>query len=193
MKIKRLFFVKTHLILAGLSLSIMTMFLITGALYTYGYKPSSHTIKHRVTEPQALKKDIVVLTDIALRELQKLGISPPITKPKMKRDKRWGVFKLVWSDENKRVSLRPSTRNNHVAVMKIKQYSWYSRLMSLHKGKGKDIFDIFTISAAIILFIVLLSGVLVGLMAQGLRRLTLYSVVSGMMLFVGMVTYVQFF
>ncbi len=170
----------------------MTMFLVTGALYTYGYKPSSTTVEHRLTLEYPLEKDYDLLNNLLISELAKLNVEHPLGKAKLKRDKKRRSFIMEWEDNNMSVSLRHSSVNKKRAVFKIKHYSWYNRLMSLHKGKGEDIFDIFTIASSVLMLLILISGVILGLQVPGLRKFTLYSLGVGVSLFVGMVAYVQF-
>ncbi len=192
-KLNRLTLIKIHLLLAALSLATVLMFFITGILYTIDYEAENESFEHRVTEKQALKKDLDLLTGIVKRELAKLDIDVPMGEPEIERDKKRRSFKLYWSDRNMKVTLRPSTVNPAVAVIKIKQYSWYYRLMRLHKGSGGNIFILFTLISTIFVILVLISGVIIGLTSPALRRLTGISLALGLSFFIGIVGYVQYF
>jgi hypothetical protein len=168
------------------------MNLITGFLYTYGYTPSTYSTSYRVIQEQDLKADLPTLQAIVMEQLNKLNISKPIKTAKIKPDKKRKSFILIWSDKNFSVSLRPSTQNHAVAVIKIKHYSWYYRLMRIHKGKGNKASDIFTMASAVIILLILISGVFLGLQSPAFRKLTLYSLSSGIILFVSLIAYVQY-
>lgn len=58
------------------------------------------------------------------------------------------------------------------------------RMMELHKGHGPEKFKIYQIIAAIALFLIVIGGVAVGLMAPGYRKKTLGSLVVGVAAFV---------
>lgn len=190
---KRQFLVKLHLIMASMTLALAAMFFITGALYTWDYKPSSYSEKHYIELSEPLKRDYKYLKTTARAELEKLGISEPLGKAKLKRDKKHHSYKLYWKGKNHSVTLRPSSKGELYAVLSVKTPSWYSRFMRLHKGKGGDLFDIFAITAAIVFMFILISGVIIGLQVPIFRRLTLFSLGGGIVLFVSMVAYSQFF
>jgi len=112
--------------------------------------------------------------------------------PKLEWDKKRQELYLDWSGRNLHVKLRPSTRDARVAVLKVYTPSWYNQFMRLHKGKGKDEFDIFVIISAIIMMLILLSGVVIGLGLSKLRGLVLYSMGAGTLIFFGLAFYSQF-
>ena len=115
----------------------------------------------------------------------------PDGKAKLKRDKKRGGKKFVWSGANHTVSMWSHADDRAVVSIEVSTPSWYKRLMKLHKGKGGDVFDIFAITTAIVLMLVLLTGVWVGLKTKPFRRLTLMAMGSGSLLFVLLVLYAQ--
>ncbi|MDQ6961671.1 MAG: hypothetical protein Q9M28_03960 [Mariprofundaceae bacterium] len=185
--------VKLHLIMAGLTLAIAVMFFITGALYTWNYKPSSYSTEYRIQVEKPLHRDYKLLKSVTRVELAKLGINEPLGKAKLKSDRKRNSYKFTWSGKNHRATLRPSSKGGLHAVLTVKTPSWYNRFMRLHKGKGGDIFDIFAISASIVFLFILISGVIIGLQVPIFRKLTLYSLGGGCLLFAGLVIYAQFF
>lgn len=190
---KRITLIKLHLVMAAISLSLVTMFLITGGLYTLDYKPSSYSKEYRVTLSEPMKRDYQQLKALARVELEKLGLEAPLGKAKLKSDRKRHAYKLEWAGSNHSISLRPSSINSSVAVIKVKTPSWYNRFMRLHKGKGGDLFDIFSIVASVVLLLILLSGVILGLQIPTFRMLTLYSLSGGFLLFTALVIYAQFY
>lgn len=193
LKLSRLFLVKAHIIMASLTLILMMMFFITGALYTYGYKPSTYETEYRFEQDIPLEKDMPMLLGIVVTELERLQIKEPFGTPKIKRDKKRHSYKLVWSGKNRYISLRPSGSNPKVAVMIVEEYSWYYRLMRLHKAKGPEFFEWFTIISSAVVMLILLSGVIIGIQAPGLRKITISSLAAGMVLFFSILFYVQFY
>ncbi|MDQ6975208.1 MAG: hypothetical protein Q9M22_01435 [Mariprofundaceae bacterium] len=189
--IKRKLLIQLHLLLAASSFSIVAMFLITGALYTYNYKPSTYSTEYRIRLSKPMTRDYRSLKRIAHQELEKLGLSDPLGKAKLRKKRRH--YKLVWYGRNHTITLRPSSKDHSIAVLKVKTPSWYSRFMRLHKGKGGDLFDVFSIVASVILLLTLLSGVILGLQIAVFRRLTLYALSGGLLLFSTLVVYAQFY
>jgi len=190
---KRQFLVKLHLVMAGMTLALAMMFFITGALYTWNYKPSSYSQEYRFDLKEPMQKDYKQLKSTARAELKRLGISEPLGKAKLKRDKKHHSYKLYWKGKNHSVTLRPSSKGALHAVLTVKTPSWYNRFMRLHKGSGGDLFDIFAITGSIVLLFILITGVIIGLQVPVFRRLTLFSLGGGFLLFASLVAYAQFF
>jgi len=64
--------------------------------------------------------------------------------------------------------------------------------MSMHKGHGKDSFNFFVIAMVIVMMLTLISGTLMGLSLPKQRKLVLYSMGAGTLLFLTLVLYSQF-
>ncbi len=187
--IKRNVFIKIHLILAATALPVILMYVITGALYTAEYKPSSHDVEYIVQLESPLTRDISLLKQVVHDELVKQGIDDPDGKAKLKTDKKRGGKKFVWKGDNHYATMWSHADDRSVVTIEVSTPSWYKRLMWLHKAKGGDAFDIFSIVAAIILIFVLITGVIVGLQVKLFRALTLYSMGVGSLLFLSMMFY----
>jgi hypothetical protein len=190
--LNRKFLIKLHLVLAAVVLSISAMFFITGGLYTFDYEPSSRAKEYRFKQSKPLQLKLNPLKTMAREKLAKLHVDEPFGKAKIKYDKKRQAYKLVWKGNNHSVVLRASTSDSSVAVLTIITPSWYKRLMRLHKGKGGDVFNVFSIIASVALLLILLSGVIIGLQLTAFRKLTLYSLAGGLLLFAAMVIFAQF-
>jgi len=178
--------VKIHLVLAATALPVILMYVVTGMLYTAEYKPSSHDVKYDVQLEAPLQRDLNLLQQVVHDELVKREIEDPDGKTKLKYDKDIDAKKFVWSGDNHTVSMWSHADNRSIVTIEVSTPSWYKRLMWLHKAKGGDAFDIFSIVAAVILIFVLISGVIVGLQVKLFRSLTLYSMGAGSLLFLSM-------
>jgi len=189
--LNRKFLVKLHLVLAAIALSVSAMFFITGGLYTFDYEPSSYAKKYKFTLSKPLQLKLKPLKATAREKLAELGVDEPSGKAKLKYDRKRKAYKLVWKGKNHSVVLRPSTSDSSVAVLSVITPSWYKRFMRLHKGKGGDVFNVFSIVASVALLLILLSGVIIGLQLTAFRKLTLYSLGGGLLLFAAMVIYAQ--
>ena len=186
---KRNLFIKIHLILAATILPVVLMFVITGALYTAEYKPSSHDETFDVQLEVPLTQDITALKSVVHDALLERDIEDPDGKAKLKRDKKRGGKKFVWKGDNHTVSMWSHADDRSLVTIEVSTPSWYKRLMWLHKAKASDAFDIFSIVAAIILVFVLVTGVIIGLQVKLFRSLTLYSIGAGSLLFLSMMFY----
>jgi len=190
--IKRYTLIKAHVILASVVFPITVMFFITGALYISDIDPEVSVQEFRVTLEQPLQRDATELKQLAASELAKREISQPLGKSKLKWDRDLDIYYLFWDGENHWLKIRPSTNNLNTAVIKLYEPGIYSRFMSLHKGHGKDSFNLFVVVMAIIMLLTLLSGMVVGLSLPKLRSMALYSMGAGTLLFFGLMFYSQF-
>jgi len=190
--IKRYTLIKAHVILASVVFPITLMFFITGALYISDIDPEVSVQEFRVTMDEPLQRDVTQLKEIAASELAKREISEPLGRSKLKWDRDLEIYYLFWDGENHWLKIRPSTSDMNIAVIKLYNPGLYSRFMSLHKGHGKDSFDLFVVVMAIVMLLTLISGMVVGLSLPKLRPMALYSMAAGTLLFFGLMFYSQF-
>jgi len=190
--IKRYTLMKVHMIMASIVFPMTVMFFITGSLYIFDIEPETDVNSFRVTMDDPLQQDLDLLKSIATRELARRDISPPLGDTKMKWNSDLDIYYLFWDGDNHWLKIRPSTRNQYVAVIKVYTPSWYGRFMSLHKGHGKDAFNWFVISMAVIMMLTLLSGTMMGLSLPKQRNRVLYAMGAGTCLFFALVLYSQF-
>ena len=76
------------------------------------------------------------------------------------------------------------TDDPQVAEVTIKQASFHRWLVQLHKAKGSTVFKVYATILATVLFLLVASGLILGLQVKALRRLTLVSSVAGFGAFV---------
>jgi len=189
--IRRYTLVKIHMILASVIFPVTLMFFITGALYISDIKPSTSKEEFRITYNQPVPRDLGILKGLAEKAMKARDIATPLGKAKMKS--KGGSNYLDWKGRNLRIKFGPSTEDAKVAVLKVYTPSWYNQFMRLHKGKGKDAFDIFVIVSAIIMMLIILSGTVTGLSLPKLRSTVYYSMGVGALAFIGLMFYSQFF
>lgn len=191
--LNRKFLIKLHLVMAAIVLSVSAMFFITGGLYTFDYKPGSYSQEHRFQLSEPMQLQFKPMKTLAEEKLSELGLNNPLGKAKFRHDKKRHSYKLKWYGSNHSIILRPSSINSSVAVLTIKTPSWYNRFMRLHKGKGGDLFNIFSMITSVALLLIMLSGVMIGLLIPTFRKLTIYSLSGGLLLFASTVIYAQFY
>ena len=160
------------------------MFLITGALYTWGIKGGYETTVHKLYLETPLQGQLIELTALAEKELQKRNISLPTGQAKIK--KVGTSFRLEWSGSSKDVMLEPTSRPR-IAKLKIKQTSWYRQFVQLHKAKGGSPFKVYAAIIATSLLVLLITGFIIAWQTPKLRNLTLVSSILGMVVFVAMI------
>lgn len=84
MLINRIFLIKLHMIVAAFIFPAALMFLLTGALYTWGIKGYYDTEKYSVSLQQPMQNDKAWLTQLAIHELNMRELSLPSGKAKLR-------------------------------------------------------------------------------------------------------------
>ncbi|MEE1876190.1 PepSY domain-containing protein [Altererythrobacter litoralis] len=180
----RLFLTKLHLILAGFMFPAMLMFLATGALYTWGSKGEWHEETVSVVLDQPLAADQRGLEIIALAELAKRGLPAPSGEASVSGE--GADIALSWTGARSEATVK-ATDDPRLAEVTIKEASFHRWLVQLHKAKGSTIFKVYATFLAFVLFVLVASGVILGLQVKPFRRLTIGSGVAGVVAFLGFV------
>lgn len=178
----RLFLTKLHLVLAAFMFPAILMFLATGALYTWGEKGDWEESSHEVSlsEPYASQNQ-GALTSIAVQVLLDQGAAIPSGTESLSGE--GAEQSLNWTGARSEASVKP-TDDPQVAEVTIKQASFHRWLVQLHKAKGSTVFKVYATILATVLFLLVASGLILGLQVKALRRLTLVSSVAGFGAFV---------
>jgi hypothetical protein len=180
----RLTLMKVHTLLAAFILPAVTMFLVTGSLYTWGIKGGYETTVHKLHLETPLQRQLTELVAITEKELKARDIMMPSGQAKIK--KIGTSFRLEWSGSTKDVILEPTSRPL-VAKLKIKKTSWYRQFVQLHKAKGGSLFKVYAVILATSLFLLLITGFIMAWKTPKLRNLILVSTALGIAVFVVMV------
>jgi hypothetical protein len=167
---------KVHAVLAAFIFPVALMFMITGALYTWGIKGGYTNEVYDIQLTEELQPDLTTLTALAVLELDKLELSQPTGKAKLKSI--GNSFMLEWTGSAKDIHLEPS-HNALVAKLTVKETSWYRNFVQLHKAKGGSVFKVYAAFFAIVLGLLLLSGFMMAWQAPKLKRLTIGAFVAG--------------
>jgi uncharacterized iron-regulated membrane protein len=182
--IQRSTLVKIHLLLATFMLPIAMMFLLTGALYTWGIKGHYDTNTHEIALDAPLVSDLGSLMAVAQTELTRLGIEQPTGSPGIKT--AGTSFRLEWTGSNRDVLLAP-TEDPLVARLSIRDTQLHRVFVQLHKAKGGSGFKIYAALFALALFLILGSGFLMAWQAPRYRKPAIVSLALGTVVFVVMV------
>jgi hypothetical protein len=182
-KINRLFLMQVHLILATFIFPIALMFLVTGTLYTLGVEGGYDTQVYTLPLTTPLQKDDATLTDFVTQELQKLQLSPPTgTANNESTDK---LIELNWRGAALRVTLESTQANE--AKLTVRKADWLKRLLELHTANGARAFKVYAIVLGTSLFMLLVTGFIMAWQLPKYRKITLYSTLTGVVVFIMMV------
>lgn len=180
----RLFLTKVHLIVAALVFPAIAMFLVTGALYTWGNTGEVVETEHVLQLSAPLEKDEDAMRALASRELVRLDLAPPSGKDRIRSMGDSWTFE--WTGAQRDVTITPGEMANQ-AVLTVKEASLHRVFVQLHKAKGSTLFKAYATFLAISLFLLVATGIAVGLMAPAFRSLTIWTSAAGVVAFVGAV------
>lgn len=172
----RLQLMKVHALLAAFIFPVAAMFLVTGALYTWGIKGSYTEEIYAVALNQAIQPELQELKTLATDELAKLELDVPTGKAKIKRSGTH--FILEWTGSTKDIILEP-TEDALIASLTVKHTSWYRNLVQLHKAKGGFVFKVYAAVFAIALALLLFSGFMMAWQTPKLKKLSTVSFLLG--------------
>ena len=179
--INRMILMKAHALLAAFILPVAVMFIVTGALYTWGVKGSYTNETYEIELSTPVQPDLNALTSLARLQLENLDTSYPEGQPKLKV---YGShFLLEWTGSSKDVILEP-TGSELIAKLTVKHTSWYRSFVQLHKAKGGIVFKVYAALLAISIGALLISGFIMAWQTPKLKRFTLITSIVGLFSFI---------
>lgn len=173
--------VNIHLCLAAFFLPFAFMFLATGMLYTISIKGSTTSRTETVPISAPLEADLASLVAVASAALEGLDVAQPTGAASVRRVGE--NFQLEWSGVARDIVLKPSDVAGE-ATLVINEASPYRRLVQLHKAKGNAFAKAVSVTWAIGLAGIFVSGLSMVWAAPRHRRLALGSAGLGTLLFV---------
>ena len=176
---------KLHLVTAALVFPAVLMFLFTGALYTWGNKGAWY----ESTQIVQLDRPYASLSEQGLRQaaldaLAAGDLPEPSGAFSVDGDANDRTASWVGARSEASVAAGPSASSAEVQLRQASVHRW---LVQLHKAKGSVLFKIYATMLAVVLFLLVLSGMVMGLQVKALRRLTLISSAVGTVAFMGFV------
>lgn len=180
----RLFLTKLHLLLAAFLFPAILIFLVTGALYTWGITGKVAESKSEVVLTAPLDPESESsLRKIALDALNSAGLEAPTGKERVR--KSGSSFTYEWTGSRRDVTVEP-TDDALKATVTIKEASPHRIMVQLHKAKGGLIFKVYASLLALSLFLLVLSGLIIGWQTPILRKMTIWGSVAGLLTFGGL-------
>lgn len=180
----RLRLIKLHMLLAAFVLPAALMFVVTGAFYTWGIKGDYVSTTEQIPLTAPLEADAGALQALAAKALEARALALPTGTGEVKTGGT--SWKFEWTGANRDVTLEP-TADPQVALLAIKDTTWYRNLVQLHKAKGGTAFKAYAGLLAAALIVILLSGLLMALQAPGLRHQAVGAMLTGFLLFFVMI------
>ena len=181
----RAFLTKLHLIAAAFMFPAVLMFLVTGALYTWGNKGEWHESTVEVALDAPLSSlDEAGMKAVVVQELESRDIALPSGAASVNGE--GDDVSFSWTGARSDVSLAP-TGDAGAAQLTINEASMHRWLVQLHKAKGSTFFKVYATLLAAVLFLLVVSGVIMGLQVKALRSMTIGASLAGLVAFVAFV------
>ena len=174
--------VRWHMLVAAFLFPAILLYLLTGALYTWGAKGDYVTSDHVVTLSAPLTDDKAALQAIVVSELAKQDVAPPTGGATVKPV--GDSFQLDWTGSRRDVTLEPG-ETAATAKLIVKETSWHRFFVQLHKAKGGTPFKIYAAILALGLFFLVTSGLIVALKVPNMRRGAMVASAVGLAAFAG--------
>ena len=180
----RAFLTKLHLILAAFMFPAVLMFLITGALYTWGEKGAWYEERATIAlEAPLAAQSQAQMRSLAVAELEQRGLPLPSGKLTVETG---DDASLEWIGARSEIAFSAGAEPL-TADATVKVASFHRWLVQLHKAKGSTAFKVYATILASVLFLLVASGIIMGLQVKALRRITIGSSVAGALAFIGAV------
>ncbi len=180
----RIFLTKVHLVIAAFMFPAIAMFLMTGGLYTWGNTGKTVDTDYVLQLDAPIAKDEDVLRALASRELVRLELGAPSGGERIRTVGDSWTYE--WTGAQRDVAISPGATPNEVKLT-VKEASLHRIFVQLHKAKGSTLFKAYATVLAISLFLLVATGLAVGLMAPAFRSLTIWTCGIGFAAFVGAV------
>ena len=173
--------IEMHLIFGSFLIPVVTMFAITGALYSFKITGNYETKKSEIEIPQAVSPDLDQLVIIARKFISENSLAEPSGNPSIK--KMGQVWQLEWTGSRLDFLLEPTDNPLKLSVS-IKQTTWHRFFVQLHKAKGGYAFKLLAAVAAFGLILLLVSGWFMAQFNPKYKKIRLIAFLSGLLVFV---------
>ncbi len=183
--LNRTFLTKLHLWLAAFMFPAIVMFLGTGALYTWGVTGETVDSETAVSIAAPLDADDEAgMRAIAERHLAAEGLALPTGKARVRRMVQGFVYE--WTGSRRDILIEP-TPDPTIAKVVVKEATPHRVLVQLHKAKASTLFKVYASVLATALFLLVATGLILGLQVKTLRRTTMVGSLAGLAFFIAIV------
>lgn len=181
----RIFLTKLHLWLAAFMFPAIVMFLGTGALYTWGVTGKTVDSEAQVAITAPLNaEDEAAMRAVAERYLADNDLAQPTGKARVR--KMGEGFSYEWTGSRRDVVVEPTADPLQAKVV-VKEATPHRVLVQLHKAKASTLFKVYASLLAAALFLLVLTGIILGLQIKVYRRITLIGSGVGLAFFAALV------
>ncbi|MBJ7498293.1 MAG: PepSY domain-containing protein [Sphingopyxis sp.] len=174
--------VRWHMLVAAFLFPAILMFLVTGALYTWGSKGEYVVTDHEVALAAPLTDDPAALKLVAEKALGDRGLAVPTGGASVK--KVGDAIQFEWTGANRDIVLEAKGEAT-TAKLTVRETGWHRFFVQLHKAKGGTPFKVYAAVVALGLFFLVTSGLLVAMRVPNMRRGAIGASIAGVVAFAG--------
>ncbi len=174
--------VRWHMLVAAFLFPAILMFLVTGALYTWGSKGDYIVSDYEVALAAPLTDDPAALKQIAQKALGERDLAVPTGGSSVK--KAGDAIQFEWTGANRDIVLE-AQGSATTAKLTVRETGWHRFFVQLHKAKGGTPFKVYAAIVALGLFFLVTSGLLVAMRVPNMRRGAIGASIAGVIAFAG--------
>lgn len=174
--------VRWHMLVAAFLFPAILMFLLTGALYTWGSKGDYVVTDYEIALSAPLVDDAAALKGIAKKALGLRDLPFPTGGSSVK--KVGDTIQFEWTGANRDIVLEAKGAAT-TAKLTVRETGWHRFFVQLHKAKGGTPFKVYAALVALGLFFLVTSGLLVAMRVPSMRRGAIGASIAGVIAFAG--------
>lgn len=174
--------VRWHMFVAAFLFPAILMFLLTGALYTWGIKGDYVVSDYDIVLAAPLTDDPVALRQATEKALGERDLAVPTGGSSVK--KTGDTVQFEWTGSNRDVVLETKSMANK-AKLTVRETGWHRFFVQLHKAKGGTLFKAYAAVVALGLLFLVTSGLLVAFRVPHMRRTAIGASIAGLVTFAG--------
>ena len=185
MTFNRITLIKFHLVLASFILPIFLLYLGSGLLYTFNIKGHIHKTEIPINLQQAINDDVQQVEQIVTIRLKQTEFSLPDNPPILKH--KDGHSEVRWNRISQSFTFR-FIAGEKSAMLVIRQRDLLTQVMRIHRAESGTAFKLLSLSMALTLCLVLMSGIYMALSSGKLGKISLIAVGCGILVFIGVLS-----
>jgi hypothetical protein len=181
MKIPRMLIIRIHAFLACFIMPMATLYFVGGALYSSDIKGDIDKQVYQLPVESAFVPELARLSALARSALEQHELLLPGGEASIREKK--GSYEYRWGDLKRLVVIQPTNDPLEIELT-YRERSPLAQVMRVHRAEAGTLVQIFSISMAIALLVILASGVFLALGIPKLRRTAMLSLGAGMLIVV---------
>jgi len=177
---RRFKIIQLHMLFASFLFPIAVLYIVSGALYTFGVKGHVEKQVFTLTLENPFEPNLALLTKIVTKALEEKKLVLPGGDPYVTKSK--GVYKFRWKDLKYSVIL-VANKQRYSADLTYRKRSVLTQLMRIHRGVAGDKFKLLSIIATAGLLFTFVTGLYMAFRTTKHRYRSLLAMILGLLTF----------